>query len=123
MKWTILCPVQVQQNRVTHELVNRLCAEQVFHAIHFVDLGQSMDGGGGPACLRLRLPLSEQEIGHLDTSALWTESRDSDLRAIINDRYPIELKITDLADIEICQRALETQEVIARCLRQDSGST
>lgn len=121
-KWTILCPVQVQQNPVTHELVNRLCAEQIFHAVHFVDLGQSMDGGGGPACLRLRVPLSEQEFGHLATSALWTESRDSDLRAIIKERYPSELKIADLADIEICQKALETQEVIAQCLRQDSGS-
>ena len=114
--WTILCPVQVQQNPVTNELVKRLCAEQVFHAVHFVDLGQSMDGGGGPACLRLRVPLSEQELECVAASAFWTESRDSDLRDIISDRYPSELKLADLANLEICQKALETQGLIAKCL-------
>ena len=114
--WTILCPVQVQQNPATNELVKRLCAEQVFHAVHFVDLGQSMDGGGGPACLRLRVPLSEQELACVPAAAFWTESRDSDLRAIISDCYPSELKLADLANLELCQKALETQGLIATCL-------
>ncbi len=120
--WTILCPVQVQRNPVTYELVKRLCAEQVFHAVHFVDLGQSMDGGGGPACLRLRVPLSEQELACVDTSALWTESQDSELRDIISNRYPSELKIADLANPESCQRALETQGLIAKCLGQNPAN-
>jgi succinylarginine dihydrolase len=114
--WTILCPVQVQRNPVTHQLVKRLCAEQVFHAVHFVDLGQSMNGGGGPACLRLRVPLSEQELASVPASALWTENRDSALRDIISDRYPSELKLADLANPEICQHALETRGLIAKCL-------
>ena len=116
--WTILCPVQVKRNPVTYELVERLRAEQFFHTVHFVDLGQSMDGGGGPACLRLRVPLSEQELEHIPNSAFWTENRDSNLRHIISDRYPRELKLIDLANPEICQRSLETQELIAKCLGQ-----
>ena len=75
-----------------------------------------MDGGGGPACLRLRVPLSEQELACVPAAAFWTESRDSDLRAIIRDRYPSELKLADLANHEICQKALETQGLIATCL-------
>lgn len=120
--WTILCPVQVKHNPVTYELVERLLAEQVFHAVHYVDLGQSMDGGGGPACLRLRVPLSEQELARVPTSALWTENRDSDLRDIIRDRYPSELKLSDLVNPEICKRSLETQVLIAKCLGQNSAN-
>ena len=33
--------------------------------IHYVDLEQSMRGGGGPACLRLRVPLTTQHIHQL----------------------------------------------------------
>lgn len=119
--WTILCPVQVQRNPVTHKLVKRLCAEQFFHTVHFVDLGQSMDGGGGPACLRLRVPLTEQELASLTASALWTENRDADLRGIINDCYPSELMLADLANIDFCQKARESQESIAKYLGQDLG--
>ena len=113
----------MKHNPVTYELVKRLLAEQVFHAVHYVDLGQSMDGGGGPACLRLRVPLSEQELARVPTSALWTENRDSDLRDIIRDRYPSELKLSDLVNPEICKRSLETQVLIAKCLGQNSANT
>lgn len=114
--WTILCPIQVQQHPLANELVQRLCAEQVFHAVHFVDLGQSMDGGGGPACLRLRVPLSEEELRSLVDAAFWTENLDSELRGVISERYPSELKLADLGDLATCQYALETQEVLAKCL-------
>ena len=117
---TVLCPVQVQRHPAANELVQRLCAEQVFDDVRFVDLGQSMDGGGGPACLRLRVPVSEQELACFDGSAVWTDALDSDLRDIISDRYPCKLQLADLADIEICQQALETQGVLAERLMQNA---
>lgn len=119
--WTIICPVQVKQNPVTYALVQQLCNDQFFDAVHFVDLGQSMNGGGGPACLRLRVPMFEHELERLPESALWTETRDSDLRKIISENYPSELRLADLANVEICQKALKTQQIITQYLGQDSG--
>ena len=117
--WTILCPVQVQHHKQAHRLIQRLCADGVFQEAHFVDLGQSMDGGGGPACLRLRVPVTEHELGCICKSAWWTESLDSDLRDIINERYPHRLELTDLADAEFCYKALETQRLLSSRLGHD----
>ncbi len=114
--WSILCPVQVQRHTGANQLIQRLCAEDVFDAVHFVDLGQSMDGGGGPACLRLRVPISKHKLVRLAESAFWTETLDSDLRDIISDRYPRKLQLADLADAEICQQALETQRLLSERL-------
>ena len=111
--WSILCPVQVQRHTGANQLIQRLCAEDVFDAVHFVDLGQSMDGGGGPACLRLRVPIAQHELARLAESAFWNETLDSDLRDIISDRYPRRLQLADLADAEICQQALETQRLLS----------
>ncbi|MDE0862353.1 MAG: N-succinylarginine dihydrolase [Rubripirellula sp.] len=117
---TVLCPIQVQQHQEANAIVERWCDQGVFDAVHFVDLGQSMDGGGGPACLRLRVPCREDELGRLPVSAAWTESLDADLRDIISERYCCKLTLMDLADIEFCEQALETQAILAKRLGQQA---
>ena len=116
---TVLCPIQVQRHPLANGVVERWCDQGVFDAVHFVDLGQSMDGGGGPACLRLRVPCREEELCRLPDGAFWTETLDADLRDIISERYRCSLTLMELADIEFCEQALETQAMLARRLGQE----
>lgn len=116
---TVLCPIQVQRHSSAKAVVQRWCKEGLFDAAHFVDLGQSMDGGGGPACLRLRVPCTEEELGRIPEVAYWTETLDADLRHIINERYRSNLTLMDLADIELCEQAIETQAILANRLGQE----
>ena len=65
---------------------------------HYFDLRQSMRNGGGPACLRLRVVLTESELVALAGRAILDEGRIAALEVIVRRRYRDRLEISDLAD-------------------------
>ena len=64
---------------------------------HF-DLRQSMNNGGGPACLRLRVVLTEPERAHANPKVFMTDQLHARLSAWVEHRYRDHLTIADLAD-------------------------
>jgi len=68
--------------------------------IHFADLRQSMNNGGGPACLRLRVPMTGAQIdavkAHVNVIA--DEALLMGIEKIIENQYPSELSADALAD-------------------------
>jgi len=67
-------------------------------AVLLMDVRESMRNGGGPACLRLRVPLSRTESHLLHPGFQWTPERDAWLRAWVERWYPESLTPADLAD-------------------------
>lgn len=64
---------------------------------HF-DLRQSMNNGGGPACLRLRVVLNDAEEAALNPKVIITDQVHARLSAWIEQRYRDRLTLADLAD-------------------------
>ena len=62
------------------------------------DLRESMQNGGGPACLRNRVLLSNNELRHLRGRLLLDDALHADLQAWINRHYRESVKAADLAD-------------------------
>ncbi len=112
----ILCPVEVEQNPQTLRLVRRWQAQGLFSKVHFVDLGQSMNGGGGPACLRLRIPLRFEELDSLPSHRLWNERVDTELRQAINEYYPSRVTIDDLGRTDYMEQAILARDRTAAIL-------
>lgn len=96
-RMTVLFPKQCSQWKSASETAARLLNDQSIpiERIEFVDLFQSMGGGGGPACLRLRMQLTEQQVAALDARFQLTEQLYSQLRSIIEDCYPERLTVED----------------------------
>jgi succinylarginine dihydrolase len=117
----IVCASHVAEHRGAKSIVDRWLTDGVFSEVHFVDLSQSMSGGGGPACLRLRIPIPEE---HSDWSGgyQWTKDIDRRLRDLIEREYPRSLKISDLASAEYCQHAMAVVTQIEQLLGADSLS-
>lgn len=92
----ILCPTQVQKNASAQSLVQSWIEQGVFSEAKFVDLDQSMAGGGGPACLRLRVPMAPDEINQALESSRLTEDRYQELRHIIESGYPESITLDEL---------------------------
>ncbi len=69
-------------------------------AVHYVDLRQSMRNGGGPACLRLRVPMTEAQMKALGESVrvLADDVLLAALERLIEARYPDCLAPQDLGD-------------------------
>jgi succinylarginine dihydrolase len=62
------------------------------------DLKQSMRNGGGPACLRLRVVLSDSEAAAMHQSVLMNAQLHSKLTAWVEKHYRDRLEPADLAD-------------------------
>lgn len=73
-------------------------------------LRESMRNGGGPACLRQRIPVNASELRHLKGRILLDASLYADLTAWVNKHYRDQLRPEDLADpslLEESRRALD----------------
>ena len=64
----------------------------------YLDVRESMRNGGGPACLRLRVPLRPEDLAGIAPGCLWTPEGHAALEAWVRRRYREELSPADLAD-------------------------
>src|SRR5690606_28379554 len=70
------------------------------------DVKQSMRNGGGPACLRLRVVLSEAERQALSGRVLLDDALYGELTSWVERHYRDRLAPADLADPQLAEEAL-----------------
>ena len=78
--------------------------------MHFVDVRQSMNNGGGPACLRLRVQLNDRERSLVNPAIFLTNALYESLESWVNRHYRDRLTPSDLADpklLDESRRALD----------------
>lgn len=85
-------------------------------AVHYVDVNASMLNGGGPACLRLRVPLTDAEISALGGNVLLDDALFASLTAVVERRYRDRLTLDDLADPELALEAATALDEITELL-------
>ncbi len=78
-------------------------------AIDFLNLQQSMANGGGPACLRLRIVLTDKQLKAIHPSILLNDELYSKLTSWIEKHYRDRLHPQDLADEQLL---CETQDAL-----------
>lgn len=85
--------------------------------IYFLDLKQSMQNGGGPACLRLRVVLTEEELAHVHQPIIMTEDRIQQLQAWVKKYYRDRLCFDDLRDPGLIAESYSAIEALERLLQ------
>jgi succinylarginine dihydrolase len=88
--------------------------------VKFMNLKQSMQNGGGPACLRLRVLLTEQELQAMHPGVLVTEEKLDELEDWISKNYRTSLKPEDLSDPEFVQEIYRTLDKFTNILELGS---
>jgi len=74
------------------------------------DLKQSMQNGGGPACLRLRVALTQNQLSAVNPAVLLNKALYQKLCTWVNKHYRDRLSFADLADPQLlveCRTALD----------------
>lgn len=95
----LVCPSECRESERARRLIKRiLAADNPISKCDFVDLRESMQNGGGPACLRLRVVLTEEELATLPQGILLTAERYAELCDWVNRNYREQLTLEDLAD-------------------------
>ncbi len=90
--------------------------------VMFVDVRESMRNGGGPACLRLRVVMTPEEISACHQGVLLDEERIDALQATIAETYRDRLCAADLADPEFANDCQTARTEVLRILELEALS-
>ncbi len=95
----LVCPQECRQLPAAERCLKRILAESnpISHVIP-VDLRQSMQNGGGPACLRLRAVLTAAQQAALHPGIMYSPELHTRLAAWVERHYRDRLSPRDLAD-------------------------
>ena len=116
-RMAMICPVECRERAAAARLLDELVAgDNPIAALHFVDLRQSMHNGGGPACLRLRVVLTDDEIAAVQPGVMWSPRLHQALLDWINRHYRDELTPADLADPRLIDESRAALDELTRIL-------
>jgi succinylarginine dihydrolase len=82
----------------------------------YLDVRESMRNGGGPACLRLRVPLTAGELAAVTPGCLWSPERHEALVRWVRAHYREELAPQDLADPQLLREGRDALDALTRIL-------
>lgn len=119
---TLICPTETRDNPRSHAVAQSLAASNgPIGAVEYVDVRQSMRNGGGPACLRLRVVLTEAELGATNPAMRMTDALHARLGLWANRWYRESLTARDLADPALIDETRGALDELTGILRLGRG--
>lgn len=114
---TIVAPEDAREDPASRAFLERVAGGQgPVRSVHYVDVRQSMRNGGGPACLRLRVPLTDGEARSLGARVLLDDALCEALGAWIDRNYRDRLSPADLADPQLAREGLRALDELTQLL-------
>ena len=118
---TLILPMESRENPAVHNyLLDLVEQETPIKNLEFVDVRQSMRNGGGPACLRLRVVLSAQELARVNANFILDDQLFSRLNRWVDKHYRDELRASDLADPDLLDESRAALDELTQIM--DIGS-
>ncbi|MDY7563912.1 N-succinylarginine dihydrolase [Pseudomonas sp. RTC3] len=107
----LIVPEECRGNERVWQYLQRLIADDgPITEVKVFDLKQSMQNGGGPACLRLRVALNETELAAVNPGVIMTAPLYDTLTQWVEKHYRDRMSETDLTDPGLlleCRAALD----------------
>jgi succinylarginine dihydrolase len=115
----LVCPIECSENARVKAAIDRTIADAtnpLARAI-FMDVRESMRNGGGPACLRLRVPMTTQDLASVNGAAIVDAAKLAELRTWVVRHYRDSLHPADLADPALLRESRDALDELTRILR------
>jgi succinylarginine dihydrolase len=117
----IVAPEDAREDGRARAFLERVVdAGSPVRSLHYVDVRHSMRNGGGPACLRLRVPLADDEAAALSANVVLDDALHEALHAWISRHYRDRLAPGDLADPDLARETMSALDELTGIL--DLGS-
>lgn len=114
----LLAPADVLDNARVRSCIDRLLASGgPIAEVQTLDLRQSMRNGGGPACLRLGVPLTDAERAAIGPRVMLDAALADELERWILRHYRDRLAPADLADPALLDESRRALDELTRMLR------
>jgi succinylarginine dihydrolase len=116
-KMRLVAPCEARENAAARRFLERAVAESAaLEGVDYLDVNGSMKNGGGPACLRLRVPLSEAERAAVGARVWFDDALHDTLAAIVQRRYRDRLQLSDMADPALVNESRVALDELTRAL-------
>lgn len=113
----IIAPADSHENQAARRFLERVVAEDnPVRAVHYLDVRQSMNNGGGPACLRLRVPLTAAECAAVKANVFYSAALHATLASWINKHYRERLAGPELADPSLARESFTALDELTQLL-------
>ncbi len=114
----LVAPIEVSTTPSTSAYLDAAIADDgnPIGSVHYFDLRESMSNGGGPACLRLRVVLTEAELAALRGNVIVDAPLLGDLETWVNRHYRDELTPDDLGDVDLWHESDHALDELSRIL-------
>lgn len=117
----IIAPQESRETPAAHRFLERVVAEDnPVKQVHYLDVRQSMNNGGGPACLRQRVWLTDAERAAIQAQVFYTPELHTALSAWVKRHYREELSARDLGDPQLARETMTALDELTRLLRLGS---
>ncbi len=114
---TLIAPLETQENTATKTYCDKLVASNgPIGEVRYVDVRQSMRNGGGPACLRLRVTLTEEEWAQVNPGNRFSPDIYEDLKTWINAYYRESLAPEDLRNPSLMDESFTALEALTKIM-------
>ncbi len=114
----LIAPLESKENPRVAEFVDHMVADasNPINAVHYLDVRESMRNGGGPACLRLRVVMSQQEQAAVHQGVMLNDQLLKSLIEWVEKHYPDELKASDLLDPTLAASLTDALDELTKLL-------
>jgi succinylarginine dihydrolase len=118
---TLLAPEESREDGPAREFLDSVVRSGgPVKSVHHLDLRQSMENGGGPACLRQRIVLNDEERAAVKARVFWDDALGAELEGWIRRRYRDRVVAADLADPHLARESLAALDELTGILRLGS---
>jgi succinylarginine dihydrolase len=113
----IIAPAECEESARARAVLERVvAADNPVTEVRYVDLRQSMKNGGGPACVRLRITLTDEERAAVHPQCFFDEAMDARITSWIERSYRDRLAPEDLADPKLLDESRTALDELTRIL-------
>lgn len=127
LKWpgedrlVLLAPLETQETDSTRRFCEKMISGNgPIGRVQYVDVRQSMRNGGGPACLRLRVVMSDEEIAAAHQGVILDDGKIDALQGVVRRTYRDRVAPADLADPAFASECQIAREALLDALELSS---
>ena len=114
----LVAPKHCEEDQSVKAFIDQMVADESnpINEVMYFDLLQSMKNGGGPACLRLRVQLTDGEVAKVNPKCLLTDGIYKELCHWVERNYREELTLKDIVDSRFIEEStnalIELQDIL-----------
>ena len=118
----LLAPIECEHNPRVKACIDAILEDKTnpIKNVYYMNLKQSMQNGGGPACLRLRIPINKKELSAMHQGVLVNDALLDILDNWVLKHYRTKLHADDLADPQLMDESFRALDELTQILQLGS---